>query len=116
MVKNKIYTIDATNKSLGRLASRIAQILMGKHKVSFVPYKDQGDEVIVQNIKAVKLTGKKLTQKKFYRHTGYVGHLKSEKLEVVFKKDPADVLRRAVVHMLPKNRLMKIRIKKLKIE
>ncbi|MBS4035813.1 MAG: 50S ribosomal protein L13 [Ignavibacterium sp.] len=116
MVENKNYIIDATNKPLGRLASQIAHILMGKHKASFVPYKNMGDEVIVKNIKDVKISGKKLTQKKFYRHTGYVGNLKSEKLEIMFKKNPGNVLKRAVIHMLPKNRLMKVRMKNLKIE
>lgn len=110
----KTYTIDASGKSLGRLASEIAIILMGKHKPSFVPYKDLGDIVIVKNVEKIKFTGKKLEQKKYYHHTGYPGSLKIKKLKELFEKNPKDVLIKAVSRMLPKNKLRKNMIKRLK--
>lgn len=116
MEHKKVHTIDAAGKSLGRLSSEIAKILIGKHKPEFVPYKDMGDGVVVKNIDKIKFTGKKITQKKYYHHTKYPGHLKTEKLSDLFKKSPAEVLKRCVYHMLPKNKLRKIRMKKLKIE
>ncbi|MCX7779135.1 MAG: 50S ribosomal protein L13 [Patescibacteria group bacterium] len=111
---SKIYTIDAANKPLGRLASQIATLLIGKHKTGFVPYKDLGDIVLVKNIEKIKFTGKKLEQKKYYHHTGYPGGLKTKKLKELFEKNPKEVLIRAVSRMLPKNKLRKFRIKRLK--
>lgn len=115
-MSQKIYTIDATGKALGRIATEIATILIGKHKPDFVPYKDTGDKVIVKNVNKIKFSGKKILQKKYYHHTKYPGHLRSTKLADLFEKNPAEVLRKCVLHMLPKNKLIKTRIKKLKIE
>lgn len=110
------HIIDATNKSLGRLATEVARLLIGKHKVNYVPYKDLGDRVIVKNIKKVKLLPKKIKQKKYYSYSGYPGGLKIRTLEAMFQKDPAKTFRRIVSNMLPKNKLRKSRLKKLIIE
>lgn len=115
-MRKKTHIIDATGKPLGRLASEIAKILIGKHRVDFVPYKDLSETVIVKNVEKIKFTGKKLEKKEYYYHTGYPGHLKSKKLKDLFKKNPKKVLEHAVYHMLPKNRLRKLRMKNLKIE
>jgi len=116
MSEQKTHLIDATNKPLGRLATEIAILLRGKYKVDFVPYKDMGDIVIVKNVDKIKLTGKKLSKKKYYKHTGYTGHLKEIPLERLFKKNPELVLRKAVYGMLPKNKLRDRIIKRLKFE
>lgn len=106
--------IDATNKFLGRLASEIAVILQGKHKATFRPEK-VGDEIIeVENVNKVKISGKKNKQKIYYRYSGYPGGIKSRTFEELFRKDPGEVLKKAVFGMLPKNRLRKPRMKKLK--
>ena len=115
-MERKTYTIDATGKVLGRLATQIAVLLRGKHKPTFVPYKDEGDFVTVQNIKNIKITGKKLEQKKYYRHSGYPGGLKETPLKKLFAEKPAEVLKKAVWGMLPRNKLRKEMIKRLKIE
>ena len=112
-MERKTHLIDATDKVLGRLASRIAILLRGKHKPDFAPYRDQGDFVKVKNVDKIKLTGRKMAQKKYYRHSGYPGGLKTTSLEELFSRDPAEVLRRAVFGMLPKNRLRKKQIKRL---
>lgn len=110
------HILDATNQSLGRLASQIALLLQGKNKPDYVPYWDQGEIVVVKNINQIKWTGKKLKQKKYYRYSGYPGGLKIKKLEELWQKNPAEVLRKAVWQMLPKNKLRKEMIKRLKIE
>lgn len=110
------YTIDATDRILGRLATEIATLLRGKHKEDFVPNKDAGDFVVVKNFSKIKITGKKMEQKKYYRHSGYPGGLKEIVLSQLFKKDPVQVLRGAVWGMMPKNRLRKEQIKRLKVE
>ena len=115
-MERKTHTIDATGKALGRLASEIAVLLRGKQKSDFVPYKDTGDFVIVKNIDKIRFTGKKLEQKKYYHHTGYLGSLKAVSLKELFKKNPTEVLRKAVFGMLPKNKLRARIIKRLKIE
>ena len=115
-MKRQTNTIDATDKILGRLATEIVILLRGKHRPNFIPSKDVGDFVIVKNIKKVKFTGKKIAQKKYFHHTGYLGHLKEIPLKKLFEKKPAEVLRKAVWGMLPKNRLRKEMIKRLKIE
>jgi large subunit ribosomal protein L13 len=114
MVFRETHTIDATNKTLGRLASQIAVLLRGKQKPDFVPYKDMGDFVLVRNVEKIKITGKKMEQKKYYRHSGYPGGLKEIPLKTLFKKNPAEVLRKAVLGMLPKNKLRKKQINRLK--
>ena len=114
-MKRQTQTIDATEKVLGRLAVEIARVLRGKHKPSFVPYKDEGDFVVVKNVKKIKITGKKLKQKIYYHHSGYPGGLKKVPLEKLFKVNPGEVLKKAVWGMLPKNKLRPKMIKRLKI-
>lgn len=115
-MERETHIIDATGQVLGRLATRIAVLLRGKHKPDFVPYKDMGDFVVVKNVNKIKITGKKLEQKKYYRHSGYLGGLKEIPLKKVFKENPGKVLARAVFGMLPKNKLRARQIKRLKIE
>lgn len=115
-VKRENHKIDAQGKILGRLATEIAVLLRGKQKPDFVLNQNMGDFVTVINVDKIKTSGKKIEQKKYYHHTGYLGGLKSESLKVLFKKDPGEVLRRAVFGMLPKNKLRAKWIKKLKFE
>ncbi len=107
------HRIDAKNKVLGRVASEIAYILQGKKSASFQPNRVSNDRVLVKNYRDIKVTGDKATQKIYYRHTGYVGHLKELTFEQKFAKDPKSVLRQAVRKMLPKNFLNQKRIKNL---
>ena len=116
MMKREIHTIDATGKVLGRLATEIAVLLRGKHKPDFVPYKDMGDFVVVKNVDKIKVTGKKIEKKKYYRHSGYLGGLKEIPLKKLFEKNPAEVLRKAVWGMLPSNKLRPEQIKRLKFK
>jgi len=111
-----IHRIDATNESLGRLASKVALILRGKSSPKFQPHILPDDKVIIQNIEKIKLTGRKLEQKKYYHYSGYPGGLKEKKMKDVFQKNPGEVLRRAVLGMLPKNRLRKQMIKNLQFK
>jgi len=115
-MQRKTHTIDATNKVLGRLAAEIAVLLMGKLKPNFVRYKDMGDFVVVKNVDKLKITGKKMDQKKYFRHSGYLGGEKETPLRVLLKKKPQEVLRKAVWGMLPKNKLRNEMIKRLKFE
>lgn len=115
-MERRTHTIDATGKVLGRLAAETAVLLRGKNKVDFFPYKDMGDSVIVKNVEKIKITGRKIEQKKYYRHSGYPGGFKEIPLEKVFEKDPALVFKKAVFGMLPKNKLRAKQIKRLKIE
>ncbi|MDI6717665.1 MAG: 50S ribosomal protein L13 [Patescibacteria group bacterium] len=111
------YTIDATNKNLGRLASEIAVILQGKKNLDYEPRLAGNDKVIIKNVNKLTFSGKKESDKVYFHHTGYMGHLKEETLkEVVAKKGKEEVLRRAVINMLPKNKLRINRIKRLIIE
>lgn len=110
------HTIDASGKVLGRLATQVAVLLRSKHRPDFVPYKDMGGFVIVKNVEKIKLTGKKREQKKYYHHSGYLGGLKEVPLEKIFKRDPGEILKRAVYGMLPKNKLRAKQIKRLKFE
>ena len=104
-VQKEWILIDATDQILGRLTSRVAIILRGKHKPSFTPHVDCGDNVIIINAEKVKLTGKKLTQRKYVRHTGYPGGQKTETVESLLNRRPTIVIERAVKGMLPKSRL-----------
>lgn len=115
-MKRETHIIDATNQVLGRLASKIALLLRGKHKPNFDPSKDEGDFVIVKNVDKIKVTGKKMEKKKYFWHSGYPGGLKVRTLKELFAKDPKEVLRIAVLGMLPKNKLRKRMIKRLKFE
>lgn len=115
-IERKWYIVDANGQILGRLASKIAKILMGKHKPIYTPNVDTGDFVIVINAEKIKVTGKKLTDKIYYKHiTGYLGHLKEEKLISLLNRRPEAVIRFAVEGMLPKNSLGRKMLKKLKI-
>lgn len=113
MEKN-IHTIDATNRVLGRLATEVAVLLRGKHKPDFVPYKNMGDFVVIKNIEKIKITGKKLRQKIYYRHSGYPGGLKKIPMSKLFAENPRKVFIKAVSGMLPKNKLRPQQMKKLK--
>jgi len=115
-MERKTHTIDATGKVLGRLATQIAVLLRGKHKRDFFPYKDMGDFVIVKNVEKLKITGKKVEQKKYFRHTEYLGGVKEIPLKKLFKENPTLVLKKAVFGMLPKTKLRAKQIKRLKIE
>lgn len=107
--------VDASDKVLGRLASMIADRLRGKHKPEFTHHLDQGDFVVVVNIDKVKVTGRKLDQKMYYRHSGWIGGLTETVMKDVMAKKPEQVLIKAVKGMLPKNRLGRQLLKKLKV-
>lgn len=111
----KWYLIDATNKVVGRLASKIAYILMGKHKVTYSPSYIGGDYIVVVNASKLKFTGKKMIQKKYYRHSGHLGNLKETSARTLLQTKPEEVLRIAVSKMLPKNKLRERMLKRLKI-
>jgi len=114
-IKREWFVIDATGMTLGRLATQIATVLKGKHKPIYSPHMDTGDFVIVVNAHKVRVTGRKLDQKFYYRHSGYPGGLKEISLRDQLNRHPDRVLRFAVRGMLPKNRLGRQMIKKLKI-
>ncbi len=114
-VKREWWLIDASTMPLGKLAVVIADKLMGKSKVTYTPHIDNGDYVVVINAKEVKVTGNKMVDKKYYRHSGYPGGLKELKLEEVLEKDPARVVTSAVKGMLPKNKLAAERLKRLRV-
>lgn len=114
-VQKDWYLIDAEGKILGRLAAEIALRLRGKHKPIYTPHVDTGDFIVVVNADKVALTGKKLTDKKYYHHTGYPGGLKEITAGKMLKENPEDLVRIVVKGMLPKNRLGRQMIKKLKI-
>ena len=114
-IEKKWYVVDAEGQVLGRLASQVAQILMGKHKSIYTPFMDVGDFVIVVNAEKVKVTGKKKDQKLYRWHTGYPGGFKSETLGSLLNRRPEEVIRRAVWGMIPHIRLGRKMIRKLKI-
>ncbi len=114
-VEKKWYVVDAKGKVLGRLASEIAKILRGKHKPYYQPDVDCGDFVVVVNAEKVRVTGKKLEQKKYYRHSNYPGGLKERNLKWMLENKPEEVITLAVKRMLPKNRLGHRMLKKLKV-
>ena len=113
-MNRKTYTIDATDKAIGRIATEAVMFLRGKNEPDFEFHQDKGSFVIVKNISKTKFTGKKLKQKNYYHYSGYQGGLKTKKMGEVFKNDPGEVLRKAVYNMLPKNRLRPNMIKRLK--
>jgi large subunit ribosomal protein L13 len=114
-IKRRWYLVDAEGKVLGRLAVKIAQILSGKNKLIYTPHLDVGDFVVVINAKKVRVTGNKEEKKIYYHHSGYSGGLKSQTYEELLEKNPQKVIREAVKGMLPKNRLGRKMLKKLKI-
>jgi large subunit ribosomal protein L13 len=114
-MERKTYTIDATNRILGRLAVQISGLLRGKKKPDYVPYLDMGDVVIVKNVRNIKVTGKKADQKIYYHHSLYLGGMHETTFKKLFATKPEEVLRKAVFGMLPKNTLRNEQIKRLKI-
>jgi large subunit ribosomal protein L13 len=104
------YIIDAKNKPLGRIASEAAIVLQGKKNPTYNPRKIGEDRVLLQNYMAITLSGRKFKEKLYHRHTGYMGHLKTETFEMAWKKDPKKVIRETILHMLPKNFLQSRRI------
>ena len=114
-IKREWWVIDASSMPLGKLAVVIADKLMGKSKVTYTPHIDNGDYVVVTNAKNLVVTGEKMTQKKYYRHSGYPGGLKELRLEEVIEKDASRAIREAVKGMLPKNKLSADRMARLKI-
>jgi len=109
------YLVDAQNKTLGRLSTEIANRLRGKHKPIYTPHVDTGDYIVVVNASKIRVTGKKMTDKVYYKHTGYIGNLKSENLETMLEKSPEKVLMQSVRGMLPKTKLGSVMIKKLRV-
>jgi large subunit ribosomal protein L13 len=115
LAQRQWYIVDAQGKVLGRMASEIAKVLRGKNKPVFTPNADTGDFVIVINARSVKLTGKKLQKKIYYRHTDYPGGIRERTAEKMLEEKPEDVVRLAVKGMLPKNRLSRRLVTKLKV-
>lgn len=113
--QNKWCVIDAKDAVLGRLATVVASRLRGKHNPMFTPHVDTGDSVIIINAAKINLTGRKMAQKKYYRHSGYIGGLKTITAEKLMEKQPEDLIRFAVKGMLPKNRLGRQLYGKLKV-
>ena len=109
------YLVDAQNKTLGRLSTEIASRLRGKHKPIYTPHVDTGDYIVVVNASKIRVTGNKMTDKMYYKHTGYIGNLKSENLETMLEKYPEKVLMKSVRGMLPKSKLGRAMIKKLRV-
>ena len=109
------HVIDASGQTLGRLATQIAQLLKGKHKVYYAPHLDVGDYVVVVNAEKVRVTGDKLEEKLYYRHSGYPGGLKSVTLGLQLQRNPAKVIEHAVRGMLPHNALGRAMFRKLKV-
>ena len=114
-IEKQWYLVDAEAQTLGRLATQIADVLRGKGKPQYTPHVDTGDFVVVVNAEKVAVTGNKLDQKRYYRHSGYPGGLRSRTLREQLERRPTEVIRKAVKGMLPKNRLARQQINKLKI-
>ncbi|HET8701618.1 MAG TPA: 50S ribosomal protein L13, partial [Nitrococcus sp.] len=114
-VKRDWYVVDATGKTLGRLASQLAFRLRGKHKPEYTPHVDTGDYIVVVNAEKVAVTGRKASDKIYHHHTGYIGGLKSIAFEQLIDKAPERIIQTAVKGMLPKNRLGRQMLKKLKV-
>jgi large subunit ribosomal protein L13 len=114
-IERKWFIVDAENKVLGRLASEIATRLRGKHKPNFSPHMDVGDFIVVVNAEKVKLTGNKLDDKIYYRHSGWIGGIKERSAKELLEKKPTELLKSAVKGMLSKNSLGRKQLKKLKI-
>lgn len=114
-IQREWFVVDATGKTLGRLASKIARILKGKHKPVYSPHLDTGDFVIVVNADKVQVTGRKMDQKMYYRHSGYVGGLKEVTLREQLQRHPTYAVKLAVRGMMPHNRLGRKMLKKLKV-
>jgi large subunit ribosomal protein L13 len=114
-IERKWYVVDADGQVLGRLASRVAIVLRGKHKPTYTPNADTGDGVIIINAEKIRLTGNKIDQKAYYHHTGYTGGIKKEDVKDIMADNPERVITMAVRGMIPKNTLGKEQLKKLKV-
>ena len=114
-IEKKWYVVDAQQKVLGRLASEIAVRLRGKNKPNYSTFQDTGDFIVVVNADKIRLTGKKWSDKIYYRHTGFIGGIKSQTAQEVLEKKPEELIRMAVKGMLPKNTLGRAQLKKLKV-
>ena len=114
-VERDWYIVDADGKTLGRMATEIARRLRGKHKAEFTPHVDTGDYIVVINAEKVRVTGNKLADKMYYRHTGYIGNLKEQNLETLLAEHPERAIEYAVKGMLPKNPLGRAVYRKLKV-
>ena len=114
-VQSSWYLVNAEGQTLGRLASQIASRLRGKHKPEYTPHVDTGDYIVVVNAEKIRVTGRKLKDKIYYKHTGYIGNLKKESLEHLMQRAPEKALERAVKGMLPRNPLGRQMIKKLRV-
>ena len=114
-IKSDWFVVDATNQPLGRLASEIARRLRGKHKPQFTPHMDVGDHIIVINAEKVAVSGNKMRDKMYYRHSGYVGSLKSQSLQKLLEEHPERVIEKAVKGMLPRNSLGRTMFAKLRV-
>lgn len=114
-VRRDWYVVDASGKTLGRLATELARRLKGKHKPEFTPHVDTGDYLVVINAAKVRVTGNKLADKVYYHHTGYVGHMKAETLEKRLQRAPEQVITEAVKGMLPRSPLGRQMMKKLRV-
>ena len=114
-IKNNWLLIDAENAIVGRLAAYISKVLRGKNKSQFTPHMDNGDFVVVTNIEKIRFTGKKLRNKKYFRHTGYPGGIKTTSPAILLKKRPEEILKLAVKRMLPRGPLARKQLSKLKI-
>ena len=114
-IENKWFVVDAEGQTLGRLASRIAHILRGKHKPTYTPHQDMGDHIVVINAEKIHVTGRKAEQKVYYRHTGYPGGLRTTTYEDMLDKHPERILRNAIKGMMPNNVLGRNMYKKLRV-
>jgi large subunit ribosomal protein L13 len=114
-VRRAWYLVDATDKTLGRLASEIARRLRGKHKAEYTPHVDTGDYIVVVNAEKIRVTGNKMQQKMYHHHTGYIGNLKTISLEKLLQKAPERVLEAAVKGMMPRNPLGRAMLQKLRV-
>jgi large subunit ribosomal protein L13 len=112
-IERRWRVVDADGQTLGRLSTRVATLLRGKHKATFTPHLDTGDPVVIVNAAKIRVTGKKLTDKTYARHSGYPGGFRSETLGALLARRPAEVVRRAVRGMLPRNRLGEQMMRKL---
>ena len=114
-ITRKWYVIDAAGKTLGSVAVEAAVLLRGKHKPTFVPHEDCGDHVIVINAEKVVLTGKKLDQKKYYHHTGYIGHMKEVKYSTLMRTNPTFIVEKAIKGMIPDTTIGREALKRLRV-
>lgn len=114
--KKEVIRIDAKNRSLGRIATEVALVLQGKNNPNYAPNKEPNNVVIISNAKKMKVTGNKMEEKTYFRHSGYIGNDKHVPMIKIFEKNPGDILRYAVNGMLPKNRLRAKHMKRLKFD